>query len=372
MTSRWVPLPHTLTLELTSYCNLRCRMCPKTHHSVNTVENQVMSRDIFDRLSDILPFINNVELSGLWGEAFMHPDLYLYILGKLKQHPITVTTTSNGTLLTDDLARQLVEIGLDRLTISLDSAKAETYARLRPPGKREAVIHGLESLQRWKKNLARSLPAVELAFVGLRENIEEFPDFVRDAKRLGINKVVLQALGEYEGVRGESVADHFKDLGHRIFCESSVIAKEIGMTIELFPPDQFETSRQACGVPVKPASVRKDCLDPWTRAVISTTGDVLPCCASPLSMGNLGNQSFTAIWTSTPYANLRRSIRSDKPPAMCVACTGRPWTGKTWKQSFHLFQLLLGIHLNRRFGRSLLFQKIKPVLKKTRDRILSK
>ena len=50
LAGRHVPLPRHLIVEITSYCNLRCRMCPKTHHAVNTEENQVMSWEIFEGL----------------------------------------------------------------------------------------------------------------------------------------------------------------------------------------------------------------------------------------------------------------------------------------------------------------------------------
>jgi hypothetical protein len=60
------------------------------------------------------------------------------------------------------------------------AAKAETYAGIRPPGKLEDVIAGLKSLGAWKVKLNSSLPRVEVVFLGLKRNIEEFPKFVRN------------------------------------------------------------------------------------------------------------------------------------------------------------------------------------------------
>lgn len=366
----WVPLPHTLTLEITSCCNLRCEMCPKTHHLVNTPENEVMPREVFDRVKPILPAVSTVELTGLWGEAFLHRDWYLEMLAELKQHPIRVSTTSNGTVIDDALARQLVVLGLDRLSISLDAATPETFSRVRPPGRMETVIAGLEAVSRWKKDLAKSLPVVELSFVGLTRNIDEFPDFVRKAGSLGAGKVVLQAAGEYEGIEGESVATRFKELGRQRFEEGAAIARETDLEIELFPPDQFEDQRADRNAPAKDTVLLKDCLDPWTRSVVTTRGDVLPCCAGAEPLGNLAGKSFREIWYGPAYRELRRQIRTGQPPPMCRACTGRPWATKSVRNSARLQALLLGIHANRVLGRSRLFHAVKPALKRLRDRVL--
>ena len=80
LSSRLMPLPHTLFLEICSRCNLRCVMCPKTHGHVNTDEDIVMSREVFARLAGLFPCISHAELSGLWGEAMLPADLYAEFL----------------------------------------------------------------------------------------------------------------------------------------------------------------------------------------------------------------------------------------------------------------------------------------------------
>jgi len=94
LAGRRVPLPRHLTLEITSFCNLRCRMCPKTNHAVNTAESQVMSREVFDRVVPFLRHIESLDLSGIWGEAFLHPDLYVDMLKKIKEQGSDVSRSA--------------------------------------------------------------------------------------------------------------------------------------------------------------------------------------------------------------------------------------------------------------------------------------
>ncbi len=337
LAGRHVPLPRHLIIEITSCCNLRCRMCPKTNGSVNTTENRVMKWETFERLTPILPYIESLDLTGVWGEAFLHPELYIRMLKAIKALGSDVYTISNGTLLTDDLARQLVEADLNKLTISLDAATPETYAKIRPPGKFEDILAGLRSLNAWKKKLKSAQPRLDLAFVGMRTNIHEFPAAVRLASELGAYQICLQAMGEYPGLENESVAAHDKALGRRVYEEGLAVARELGVKIVLQPEDQFEEDRRERNVVEDTTGRRKQCQDLWNKALVSATGDILPCCASPVSMGSLKDASFEAIWRGKTFNALRRQFLSGKIPEMCKQCTGTAWVKTSVGRDLHFY-----------------------------------
>ena len=354
LAGRHVPLPRHLIIEITSFCNLRCRMCPKTNHSVNTAENNVMSWDTFERLIPLLPNIESLDLTGVWGEAFLHPQLYVEMLKTIKKHGSDVYTISNGTLITDDLARQLVELELNKLIISLDAATPETYAAIRPPGRFEDVLSGLKSISAWKKKLGRTQPRLELAFVGMTSNIEEFPRVVQLAHELGVAQVCLQAMGEYPGRENESVAAHHKPLGRRFFEEGQRLGQELGVEVVLQPSDQFEEDRKEQNILEDRRGYRKQCYDLWNKALVAATGNVLPCCASPVSMGNLRDSSFEQIWRGPAFTQLRRQFLGGEIPEMCRQCTGTAWAEKSVRRDLQfLFGDLIAPRLKRRLKRKL-------------------
>jgi len=187
--------PEYLLVEITSFCNLKCIMCPKTNRQVNTEENKVMSWEVFEKL---IPLFSNAPgdgHNGCLGEAFLHPDIYMKMLKCAKQFNITVHTTSNGTLITEEIARQLVETGLDKLIVSLDAATPATYSKIRPPGKFENVIAGLRHIKEWKNRLGSPRPRIEMAFLGMKFNIGELPDAVRLAHEIGVEQVTFAGHG---------------------------------------------------------------------------------------------------------------------------------------------------------------------------------
>ena len=340
LADRFVPLPRHLTIETTSQCNLKCRMCPKTHHAVNTVEGQVMSEEVFQRLVPLLPHIESLDLNGVWGEAFLHPRQYVNMLRTIKRHRTGVYTMSNGTLLTDGLARDLVRYGLDKLVVSIDAATPETYACIRPPGRLSRILDGLRSLQQWKARLGKANPRVDLAFVGMRTNIDEFPDVVRLAGDYGAAQVYLQAMGEYPGLENESIAANEKARGRAVFDAACRIGRQLGVAVLLLPEDQFEESRRQRNR-LEPSEdnrgYRKQCYDLWNRALVAANGDVLPCCASPVAMGNLRQSSFAEIWRGKRFSRLRRQFLDGTVPAMCRTCTGMGWVRQSRRQDIHFY-----------------------------------
>lgn len=358
------PLPHILTIEVTSRCNLRCIMCPKTAGFVNTPPDRVISPAVIERIEPVLGALDGADVSGLWGEAFLFPELYLDILRRLKRRHIGVHTVSNGTLITDRLAAELVALGLDRLEISVDAARSETYRRVRRGGELARVIEGVRAVARRKEQSGSRLPAMKLLFLGMTDTIRELPEFVRLAASLGVPTVVLQAMGEYDAVKGKSVAAG-RPRGARAHLEAArEEGRRLGVAVELFPPDQFSETPPPPPVAAEPSrGAVKDCFFPWDRAVIATTGEVFPCCSSPAPLGSLMEQSFEEIWHGEAYRRLRAALLRGELPPMCRACTGQAWTFPRRGDRLRAAARLERSRLRQRLRRSPLLRAVRDSLK---------
>jgi radical SAM protein with 4Fe4S-binding SPASM domain len=62
----------------------------------------------------------------------------------------------------------------------------------------------------------------------------------------------------------------------------------------------------------------------WTSAVITTDGDVIPCCYDKNLrhvMGNLGQQTLSGIWRGERYSSFRETVmRSRRQVDICSGC----------------------------------------------------
>ena len=65
------------------------------------------------------------------------------------------------------------------------------------------------------------------------------------------------------------------------------------------------------------------CILPFSWVSINELGEVMPCCALPIVMGNLNKQSFMEIWNNRRYRKLRRTVNSIHPIGVCNHCHDR-------------------------------------------------
>ena len=363
-----VPLPSMLMLEISSLCNLRCPMCAKTVGLVGTAPDRLMSWEVFKRVEPLFPLIDYVDLSGVWGEAFIKPDLYLRMLAALKAHGVTVRTISNGTLITPEVAAEIVRLGLDILTISLDAARPETYRRVRAGGELADVLSALAAIGEEKRRRRAAAPQVEFMVLGMKDTISELPEVVRLAGALGVSRVGLQEMNEFEGGEGQSLAWRHRELGKAWYEKARAVAREAGVELSLVPADQFEPPhaqqayKEALGE--RRSAVVKDCCLPWRMAVVTTGGDIIPCCAMFTPMGNLNRQGFGEIWRGRPYRELRRALLSEKPLHPCLICSARGWRAKDPGIDYRMARELAALPLRRVFRRNPVLKRLKPFLKK--------
>jgi hypothetical protein len=66
----------------------------------------------------------------------------------------------------------------------------------------------------------------------------------------------------------------------------------------------------------------KDCRFPWKWAMITTDGEVRPCCYATGVLANLNDTSFLDIWNGKKMQDLRRDIKANQVNSLCqnAAC----------------------------------------------------
>jgi len=137
-----------LRISVTDRCNLRCRYCmPEKglqllkHTDILTYEEIIEVVNIAVDLG-----INKVRITG--GEPLVRKGIIDFIKMISKNKGLEeVTMTTNGILLSD-FATALVEAGLSRINISLDTVDADKYNHITRGGNIKKVIEGIEAIQK--------------------------------------------------------------------------------------------------------------------------------------------------------------------------------------------------------------------------------
>ena len=132
--SKRKPIP-VVVWNITSKCNLKCVHCYANADGVSEFER---ASSFIDDLSSIK--IPVLLISG--GEPLMHKNIY-EILEYAKSRGIQVALSTNGTLIDEEVAGRLKEIGVDYVGVSLDGMK-ETHDFFRGvKGAFEKAVEGL-------------------------------------------------------------------------------------------------------------------------------------------------------------------------------------------------------------------------------------
>ena len=308
-------------VEPSSYCNLNCRMCVR---NVWNDPDGHMEMDIFHRLIEEtknFPELQRILFSGL-GEPLTHPDL-LEMIRVSRDRGLNVTLGSNGILLDRAISSEVVKLDVDKLIISLDGTKPETYSAIRG----EVISKVLDNIRLLNevKNKQRSLkPALSIEFVAQKSNVGELAGLTGLASKLGASSVIVSNVLAYtEEIMGEILYGYEP----RAPITSGSWPVHSGAWVQwgiLSLPRMHWGSEQSCRF-VKDRAV-----------VIGWDGGVSPCYALPhnysyftidgrckqvsrYSLGNIKEQSLLDIWTCEEYCRFRNEVRDFHFPS-CPDC----------------------------------------------------
>ncbi len=262
--------PLHVDIELSSRCNLSCAMC---FHSQGKFKKQDMEEDLARLiLEEISDKVYSIKLN--WrGEPTLYeklPEIIKYAKG-LGIREVQMNT--NGILIKSELAKGLVDSGLDRIIYSVDGHLARTYESVRQGAKYDQILNSIFCLLEYKKGCKKPKPFVRVQMCSKPEDYEE--------------------------------RDSFKRLWSKYPVDISILDWQDRFAQTEIDLDKFS------------------CFQPWQRLTISSEGNVYPCCADwkeDYNLGNIKNLSLEEIWMGKKVYNIRERIKTkniEKPCSLC-------------------------------------------------------
>lgn len=291
--------PIQVSVVVTNSCNLECVMCPyhspeiKPLHTTEYFDHKdTMSWEHMERIAAECGRLQIPVKMGNIEEPLLHPRLTDFIrLCRQKGVP-TVHITSNGTILTERMARGLIEAGLTSLYISMDAARPDTYSRVRG-GDLEKLEKNVRGLLRLRKEMGANL-RVLTSFIRNHGVTEEEEQEFRDRWNAEADGTIFYNLAEY----AERAAR---------FEEINRVAKDL-------------MAREG----------RWACLNPFQEIYVLPDGRVYYCCetvaqlafSEPEPMAHHPVRGLQDIWLGDAFTRLRGDLlagRDDKWSS-CASC----------------------------------------------------
>ena len=187
------PQPPIVVWNCTQRCNLKCLHCYARSQDrvyqgeLTTEEGKTFLRDLADFKVPV------ILLSG--GEPTLRKDI-IELASRAKELGIRVVLSTNGTLITDKLAEEIIKVGFGEVGISLDGIGAVNDHFRGQEGAFEAALQGFRRLVALKQR-------VSLRLTITRHNYREIPAIFDLVERERIDRICFYHLA-YAG-RGNSM-----------------------------------------------------------------------------------------------------------------------------------------------------------------------
>jgi len=249
----------------------------------------------------------------------------------------------NGTLMTPAIAARLKDAGIQRLSISVDGATAESHDRLRAvPGAYAGALTGIAACRE------AGLP-FQINTTVTRANRAELPAIHELALKLGAaahHVFVLVPTGRGELIREELVSpEEYEETLNWLLARQKDGRLFIKPTCA---PQYYRLWRQdatARGEPITAAThgmeaMTKGCLGGQGFAFVSYKGEVQPCGYLELVAGNIRQTPFPEIWANSELFQQLRRV--DDYRGKCRACQYRKVCGGCRARAYALTGDVLG------------------------------
>jgi cyclic pyranopterin phosphate synthase len=172
-------LLRNLRISVTDRCNLRCQYCMPEEDYVWLPREEILHFEEISTLVDVFVGlgVDKVRLTG--GEPLLRRDLPTLVQQLAAKPGIRdLAITTNGILLSEQ-AGPLQQAGLHRVTVSLDTLRAERFRALTRRAALPQVLEGIAAVP------AAGLPGTKLDTVVMRGvNDDELTDLVEFARRV--------------------------------------------------------------------------------------------------------------------------------------------------------------------------------------------
>lgn len=172
--------PLQIDFELNYSCNFSCEMC--TWSAENTAGRGKKTWFSFSAFKEVIDEgvqngLKAIRLNYI-NEPLIRKDVIKFIEYAKLAGILDIYLSSNGSLLTEKMIRELIKSGLTRLQISIDATTKKTFDKIRQGGDFNKVVSNTLNFVKIRKELNVELPTLRVNFVKTDLNKHEYDDFI--------------------------------------------------------------------------------------------------------------------------------------------------------------------------------------------------
>lgn len=315
---------HNLFLEITTECNLKCRLCDlwRRKDSINKLnidDKSKFLKDMCNWSEENNPCHRrnfNVILTG--GEPFLFPTQVFTISNICKENHIPCYINTNGSLI-EPLTDRVLNSGITALTISLDSHHSNIHDNLRQsPGLFKSVLRVIRLLLIQKRKNNYPIKICVQSILG-DWNIRELNEHVEFFENLGVDGIQFQPLqypfGRSITVEWYKESNYFPNSQDDIDNAIDILLQfKIGNGFIMNSAEEIKLFRQYFKYPEFQPDNIKPCKVCDQNLIIDVCGNVKFCfnksVEPPDKIGNILTKKIDELLNGTGASLVKESMRN--------------------------------------------------------------
>lgn len=301
--------PSALNISITDNCTSHCRYCWRNKETLFSPGLSLESLiEVIEQARSM--GIMNLSLVG-GGEPLVRSSDVLRLIEYAKKRGMYCDLITNLCVDEKTILNRVVDSGLDCLLISIDSPHHAINDFLRGEGVTRKVIHNINYL-----NTLKDRPHLCTLSVITEKNYGSIGDMVLFGIDNRIDHVLYCRLTNdspfYDELKIKNI-----DLLHEQICKAIQMAhNKIHTNLDQFTDSVIAKIDTFLSEPGKEIM----CYEPWLEPTINAHGEVLPCCNTHFSMGNINDSSLSDIWYGDQYNDFRRQWTMGHYYTSCRNC----------------------------------------------------
>ena len=290
--------PLCVDIEIASICDLACPHCFREYI---LTPDKIMNFDLYKRIIDEIKDMGVPSIKLNWrGEPLLNSRIDEFIKYAKLNGILEVSINTNASHLSKEMAKKLINSGLDLIIYSFDGGTKKTYEKMRPGrfkyNKFENIYENIKNFAEIKKELKSFFPITKIQMVltnDTRTEIKNFYDLFNDI----VDDVTVTPYSE----RGGGLENLEKTQKNKIlnFFKKHKLAKDTPYIV-------------SADGKIKISNKRKPCAQIFQRLMITYDGRVAMCCMDWGAQHCIGYVDKTAFELKNTLDELKRKIDSNK------------------------------------------------------------
>ena len=327
--------PFMIVWNFTKQCNLKCKHC-----YANATPYPAPDELSLEEKMEVLRQLDEAGVAAIsfsGGEPLINKDFWP-VAKRASELGFYVSVATNGTLITEDVAKRLKEIGVRYVEISIDGPTPEIHDEFRGvKGAFERSINGI-------KNAKKAGMEVGIATVPTHHNLDSIPEMIKLGRELGVDRMIFfNFIPTGRGkdiVESDLTPEEREELMKYLYAEwqkgdmqifstcpayarvsLSAVAQEKGHKVSPTHFADVEIPEEFLGVGKTLAEFLGGCGAGRIYCSVEHNGDIQPCVFLPIKVGNVLKDGFQNVWDNSEVFNALRD--RDAGDYACNSCPFR-------------------------------------------------